>query len=115
MYRLAKLMAAAAYLAVGVGGLFLCVRWVLGALGAAAAVGAALLFPVTLAVVPWIAALTDGAWAPLLVVYGGTFAAGALHALARAMERGHASEADGGAGPGRSGPSAGAGEPGEGV
>lgn len=88
VYRLAKLLAAASYVVVGVWGLLLCVRFVLGGLGVAAAVAAGLLFPLTLAVVPWVAVVTDGTWPPLLVVYGGMFGAGLLHAAARAMERG---------------------------
>lgn len=87
MYRLFKLLAALAYLAVGFGGLFLCVRFVLGALGGAAAVLAAVLFPLTLAVAPWVALFRDGAWGPLAAVYGGILVAGLLHAVARTLER----------------------------
>ena len=88
MYRLAKLLAALAYLTAWSAGLLLCVRFVLGALGALAAAVSLFLFPLTLLLAPWAALLRDGAWAPLLTVYGGTFVAGLLHALARAMERG---------------------------
>lgn len=88
MYRLFKLLAALAYLAAGVGGLILCIRFVLGALGGLVAAAGVLLFPLTLAAVPWAALLRDGTWAPLIVVYGGAFVAGLLHALARVLERG---------------------------
>lgn len=96
MYRPIKLLAALSYLAVGVAGLLLCVRFVLSLLGGWAAVAAALIFPVTLVTVPWAALIRDGVWAPLVVVYGGLFVAGLLHALARALERGARSEPRGG-------------------
>lgn len=88
MYRLAKLAAAVAYLAAGLLGLLLCGRFVLSLGGGWAAGAAVVLFPLTLVTVPWAALIRDGVWAPLIVVYGGTFVAGLLHALARALERG---------------------------
>lgn len=88
MYRLVKLLAALAYVVVGAVGLLLCARYVLSLAGWWAAGAAVLLFPLTLLTVPWAALVGDGAWAPLIVVYSGTFVAGLLHALARTMERG---------------------------
>lgn len=87
-----KLAAALTYVLVGLVGLILCIRFVLSSLGVVAALAAIILFPLTLALVPWIALLGDAAWTPFLVVYGGLFAAGVLHAIARGLERGAVAE-----------------------
>mgnify|MGYP006307269325 CR=1 FL=1 len=59
MYRIAKLGAALVYLVAGVLGLFLCIRWALGAAGVLGAVVAGVLFPLTLALVPCFYLMSD--------------------------------------------------------
>ena len=86
MYRVFKLLAALSYVVTGLAGLSLCFRWLLGSLGVLAGLAGVVLFPVTLAVVPWVALLRDRRFAPAVVVYGGLLLAGILHWLARGME-----------------------------
>ena len=60
---------------VTVSGLLLCTAFVAGKWGFYAGVGAVLLWPVTLIVVPWYAAIAHGGWLAMAVVYGGGLAA----------------------------------------
>ena len=90
MYRIVQLLAALGYVAFGLLGLFFSVRIVLDLLGAVAAVLSVLLFPVTVAVAPWIPLVREGDPTAVLVVYGGIALSGVLHAVGNAMRRGRA-------------------------
>ncbi len=94
MYRLVQLAAALGYMAFGAWGLFLSVRILLEVAGTAVAILGFLLFPVSLAVAPWIGLFAQGSWTALLVVYGGGLAAGLLHAVGNALRRGSRSNGD---------------------
>lgn len=88
MYRLVQLLAALGYVGFGLWGLVISVRIVLELLGVVAAVASVLLFPLTLAVAPWIPLVREGDPTAALVVYGGVTLSGALHAAGNAMRRG---------------------------
>lgn len=63
-----------AYLAIGLIGLVICYDIARTLFGRFAAFLGIILFPMTLAVSPWIALLKWGAWKPLAVIYGGGIA-----------------------------------------
>lgn len=88
MYRLVQLLAALGYLGFGIWGMILSIRILLEVAGLLAALVGLVLFPLTLAVAPWIGLVAEGSWTALLVVYGGGLLAGLLHALGNALRRG---------------------------
>lgn len=70
-----------AYLAIGLIGLVICYDIARILFGRFAAFLGIIIFPITLAVSPWIALLKWGAWKPLAVIYGGGIAATLIIAL----------------------------------
>lgn len=88
MYRLVQLLAALSYLGFGAWGVVLVVQALLELAGFLAALAGLVLFPLALAVVPWIELASDGDPMTLAVVYGGGLVSVALHWLGSAMRRG---------------------------
>lgn len=78
-----------AALGFGVWSTWLCVALVREVGGLWQAVVAAVLFPVTLAVVPWYAALARGDWTPLLVGWGGGLVALLVFGVGAALTVAH--------------------------
>lgn len=97
MYRLVQLLAALSYLGFGVWGVVLTVRALLEIAGLIAALAGLALFPLTLAVVPWVELQASGDPVALVVVYGGGLFSVVLHWLGNAMRRG--ADGDGGTDP----------------
>jgi len=82
-----KIPAFIIYFVSGVWGMFISLGIVIDNLGFIGGVIAFALFPITLAFAPWYAALADGNWFPLILIYGGLAVATALIAIGMAIDK----------------------------
>jgi hypothetical protein len=76
------------YVVVGLLGLIMCVGILLNAGGPILAIVGFFLFPIAMAVAPWIPVVTAGNWTAVLVIYGGGLLGVVLNGVGGALESG---------------------------
>jgi hypothetical protein len=82
-----KIPAGIIYFGGGLWGLFVCLGIVVDELGFIGGTIAFFLFPVTLYFAPWYAAIAQGNWFPVFLVYGSTIAALILYGIGAAIDK----------------------------
>jgi len=76
------------YFIAGLWGTFISLGIVIAHLGFIGGAIAFVVFPVTLTFAPWYAALADGNWFPLILIYGGGICATVLIAIGTIIDKG---------------------------
>lgn len=82
-----KIPAIIVYVLGGVWGLLVCLGILSTQFGVVGGVVAFFLFPITVYIAPWYAAIAHGNWFPLLLIYGSGLGAAVLMAIGNAIGR----------------------------